>query len=268
MTNGTVCVRGAPFDFDRWRNQGAPDWGWNTVRPAYDRVEAEIPIKRYSRSAWQPIQEQFFNAFAELGYREVTDLNGPDAWYGVVGSTPINRRNTVRQGTLVTYIRKARTRPNFHLRDQALVERLLFAGTRITGVRYIDSARSVKEVAAAYVVLAAGTYGTPGILIRSGIGPADHVQELGAAVVVDLPVGVSLNDHVVCNFDLRAPELAEIRAPSAAVMARDIENRWFAVAATVDEEEGCLCGCLCSHERFPSRLAEAGVIGSHRATPH
>ena len=238
MTNGTVCVRGAPFDFDRWQAHGAPDWGWDAVRPAYDTVEAEIPIKRYGRSAWQPIQEQFFDAFVELGYREAADLNDSDAWYGVVGATPINRRNTVRQGTLVTYIRKARARPNFHLRDRALVDRLLFAGTRVTGVRYIDSAHSVNEVAAAHVVLAAGTYGTPGILIRSGIGPADHLRELGAAVVGDLPVGVSLNDHVVCNFDLRAPDLAEIRAPSAAVMARDIENRWFAVAATVDEEEG------------------------------
>jgi choline dehydrogenase len=78
------------------------------------------------------------------------------------------------------------------------------------------------------------------VLIRSGIGPEHHLRDLNVEIVTDLPVGETLNDHVVCNFDIRAPELADIRAPSAAVMARDIENRWFAVAATLDELDG-LC---------------------------
>jgi choline dehydrogenase len=238
MTNGTVCVRGAPSDFDRWQARDASSWGWDAVRPAYERVEEEIPIRRYARTSWQPIQERFFDGFTAIGYREVEDLNAADAWHGVIGATPINRRNTVRQGTLVTYIRKARSRPNFGIRDRSLADQLMFTGPRVTGVRYIDGQDVEREVYGACVVLAAGTYGTPGILIRSGIGPERHVRKLGAKPVVDLPVGVSLNDHVVCNVDLRAPELADIRAPSAAVLARDIDNRWFAVAATIDETEG------------------------------
>ena len=238
MTNGTVCVRGAPSDFERWQARGAPRWGWDAVRPAYEGVEEEIPVRRYARSAWQPIQESFFDSFTTIGYREVEDLNAADAWHGVIGATPINRRNTVRQGTLVTYIRQARSRPNFGIRDRCLADRLMLTGPRVTGVRYIDGQDVQREVYAGCVVLAAGTYGTPGILIRSGIGPERHLRELGAKPVVDLPVGVSLNDHVVCNVDLRAPELADIRAPSAAVMARDVDNRWFAVATTIDETEG------------------------------
>jgi choline dehydrogenase len=240
MTNGTVCVRGAPFDFERWQTHGATEWGWQDVRRAYELVEAEIPIKRYSRASWQPVQERFFEAFTELGYREASDLNAADSWYGVIGATPINRRNTVRQGTLVTYIRKARPRPNFEIRARSLVDRVLLSGERVSGVRYIDHHGAPQEVLADHVVLAAGTYGTPGVLIRSGIGPEAHLRELGIEIIVDLPVGEGLNDHVVCNFDIRAPELAEIRAPSAAVMARDPENRWFAVAATIDELDG-LC---------------------------
>jgi choline dehydrogenase len=240
MTNGTVCVRGAPFDFEHWQRTGAHGWGWDVVRPAYEAVEQEIHIKRYGRSSWQPIQQQFFDSFIELGYREVTDLNDARAWHGVIGATPINRRNAVRQGTLVTYIRRARPRPNFEIRDQALVDRLLFLGGTVTGVRYIDADRSVKHVHADVIVLSGGTYGTPGILIRSGIGPERQLRALGIDPIVDLPVGATLNDHAVCNFDLRAPDLADVRAPSAAVLARDVDNRWFSVATTVDEVVG-LC---------------------------
>jgi len=238
MTNGTVCVRGAPSDFERWQTNGAPSWSWDVVRGAYEAAEKEIHIKRYARASWQPIQERFFNGFAELGYRETADLNDSRAWNGVIGATPINRHNTVRQGTLVTYIRTARSRPNVEIRGHALVDRVLLSGSRVIGVRYLDSEHAVREVLASRVVLSAGTYGTPGILIRSGIGPEGHVRELGGTAIADLPVGVSLNDHVVCNFDLRSADLADIRAPSAAVMARDVDNRWFSVAATVDEDEG------------------------------
>ena len=238
MTNGTVCVRGAPSDFERWQAQGASSWGWDAVRPAYEAVGEEIPIRRYARSSWQPIQERFFEGFTTIGYREVEDLNAADAWHGVIGATPINRHNTVRQGTLVTYIRKARSRHNFGIRDRCLVDRLMLKGSRVAGVSYVDGQDAQRKVYAACVVLSAGAYGTPGILIRSGIGPETHLRELGARPVVDLPVGVALNDHVVCSVELRAPELADIRAPSAAVMARDLDNRWFAVATTVDEAEG------------------------------
>ena len=239
MTNGTVCVRGAPFDFERWQTHGASDWCWEDVRRAYELVEREIHIRRYPRASWQPVQERFFEAFTELGYREASDLNAADAWHGVIGATPINRRNTVRQGTLVTYIRKARPRLSLEIRARSLVDRVLLSGERAIGVRYIDDG-APREVFADHVALAAGTYGTPGVLIRSGIGPEEHLREIGVEVAVNLPVGEHLNDHVVCNFDIRAPQLAEIRAPSAAVMARDKDNRWFAVAATIDELGG-LC---------------------------
>jgi choline dehydrogenase len=240
MTNGTVCVRGAPFDFARWERHGASGWGWKDVLPAYELVEREIHIKRYPRPSWQPVQERFFEAFTELGYREVDNLNSPDAWYGVIGATPINRRNTVRQGTLVTYIRQARTRQNLQIRARSLVDRVHLSGERATGVRYIDDAGAPHDVFADQVAIAAGTYGTPGVLIRSGIGPEHRLRELGIEVIANLPVGEALNDHVVCNFDIHGDDLAEVRAPSAAVMARDTDNRWFAVATTIDEVNG-LC---------------------------
>lgn len=240
MTNGTICVRGAPDDFERWQARGAPGWGWDDVRPAYEAVESEVYLKRYGRDGWQPIQRSFYDGFVELGYREVDDLNAEDAWYGVVGPAPLNRRNTVRQGTLVTYIRKARPRPNFEVRGNALVDRVLFSGARATGIRYIDEDGHRVDVAADTVVLSAGAYGTPALLIRSGIGPADGLLGLGVDPLVDLPVGASLDDHPVCGFDLYAPELADVRAPSAAVYARDTANAWVSIGTTVDEAEG-LC---------------------------
>ena len=238
MVNGCVAVRGAPADYERWVERGAPGWGWDEVRPAFERVEEVVPIRRYPREAWQPVARAFEDAFEEIGHRRVDDMNQPDAWERVVGAWPQNRRNEVRQGTLVTHVRAARARPNLRIKPGALVDRVLLRGSRAIGLRAVVDGRPV-DVSAGTVVLAAGAYGSPAVLLRSGIGPPAELSALGIEPVADLPVGRGLRDHPQCFFHLETPrELARMCGPGFAAVARG--EGWWSFPLALDEERG-LC---------------------------
>jgi choline dehydrogenase len=238
MINGTVAVRGAPRDYDRWQELGAPGWGWEAVRPAFERVERSVPIKRYPAERWLPFQHAFVEGFEELGYRRVADMNAPDSWDGVVGAWPQNRRNEIRMGTLTTYVREARPRPNLTIRSEALVDAVLIDGSRARGIRSVSNGHK-EEIEAETVVLSAGAYGTPSVLLRSGVGPAGDLRRLGIEPVADLPVGRRLGDHPQGLFAVRTPpELAAMSGPGFAVVARG--DGWWSFPLCLDEEEG-LC---------------------------
>ena len=237
MINGSVAVRGAPRDFDRWQELGAPGWAWADVLPYFERAESMVPIKRYSPDRWLPLQQAFVEGCEQLGFRRVDDMNAPEAWDGVVGAWPQNRRNEIRQGTLVTYVRAARGRPNFELRDRTLVDRVLFDGTRARGIRVVRPDGPPQEIEGDLVVLSAGAYASPTVLMRSGVGPADELRALGIDALVDLPVGRRLGDHPQCFFHLRTPPaLAAMGGPGFAVVARG--DGWWAFPFPLDEEGG------------------------------
>jgi choline dehydrogenase len=241
MVNAQMLIRPAPFDFDRWQAAGAPGWTWERVAPLLDAVEKEIPHRTYPRSSWQQLQLAYEDAMLGLGYKPVDDLNAPDAWNGVIGATPMNRVNEVRQGTLVTTIRKARHRENLVIRAESLVDRVLVEGGRAVGVHVIGPDGRGYDVHADTVVLCAGAYSTPAVLMRSGIGPEAHLRSLGIAVVADLPVGERMLDHAACYWFIENHQLADMRGPSCSVLARHPGNDWMGVALTMDEVAG-ICG--------------------------
>jgi choline dehydrogenase len=264
MVNGCVAVRGAPFDYDRWESFGNPGWGWQDLLPYFVRIENDldfgsepyhgaegpIAIRRWPSDSWEPIHHAFVEACVDLGLAEHADLNAPDASIASVGAWPQNRLNEVRLGTLVTYIRAARKRPSFELRANALVDRLLLDGLRVTGVRYVDATGAPAEVEAELVVLAAGVYSTPLILQRSGIGPAADLRRVGIEPVVDLPVGRNLLDHPNCCFFVHAPALAERRGRLFVTNCRGPvgllgEPEWQAMPIPVDEVAGTAAFVIC-----------------------
>jgi choline dehydrogenase len=222
MVNGTVAVRAAPFDFDRWESFGNPGWGWADVLPYHCRFENDldfgdrdyhgsegpIRVRRMPERAWEPVHHAFVETCVELGLRFEADLNHPEASIGSVGPWPHNRVNETRLGTLVTYIRAARRRPNFVLRADSMADRVLLEGTRAVGVRYLDAGGRPVQVGADLVVVCCGAYSTPPLLQRSGIGPAAALAALGIEPVADLPVGENLIDHPNCAFLIHSPELA------------------------------------------------------------
>jgi choline dehydrogenase len=253
MINGCVAVRGRPADFDRWVDAGAKGWGWDDVRPYYERVEDAIGVRTVDRERWQPAQRLYVEAFGELGYRFVDDLNAADAWDGVVGPWPRNIVNGMRGGTLLNYVGWARRRRNFEVRANVLVDRVLLDGTTATGVRYLDRDGTAVEVRADRVVLAAGVYGSPAILMRSGVGVADDLRRIGVEPVVDLPVGTRVMDHPTCSLRMHVdPAYSRVGGPLMAAVARGAD--WWAIPTAFDEEASVIGITYC--------LATVGGSGS------
>jgi choline dehydrogenase len=239
MINGCIAVRGCPEDFALWESAGAIGWGWDDVLPYYEAVEREVMIRIPKVEELAPYQRAVIEGYQELGYRFVDDMNEPDSWYGVVGPWPQNRVSGERKGSVTTYLRRARSRPNLVIRDHCLVERVLLDGTRAVGVTYLDSASQAVTVEADRVVLSAGAYNTPMVLMRSGIGPASHLSELGIQTVLDLPVGSRLMCHASTQFLVSTPlELARFTGPHLGAVARN--NEWFMIPIVIDERTG---GC-------------------------
>jgi choline dehydrogenase len=237
MINGCVLVRGRPEDFERWVDAGATGWDWETVRPFYEAAEEELTVMTYPEELWLPIQRLFVDGNRELGFRYIEDMNAPDAWDGIVGKWPRNRKNEIRQGSLVTYIRKARARPNFQVRDHAHADRVLIEGTQAQGVSFIDANGQRDEVRADRVILSGGAYGSAPILLRSGIGPAQELQELAIETIVDLPVGRPLLDHAGVHFLIKVDKaFARVGWPFIAVASR--AKTYYGVPISVNEDSG------------------------------
>ena len=208
--NATVALRGQPQDYDRWEELGARGWDWNSCLPYFKRMERDLdfgdqpyhgeagPIAVSRQLPMRPAEQLFVAACRELGHEAVADQNQPGA-IGV-GPLPRNILDGVRQSVLLTYIAAARSRPNFELRAGALVDRLLVeagaaAGVVLAGGEHLRSRR---------VVVAAGAYNTPALLLRSGVGPSGDVIAAGVEPVHHLPgVGANLMDHPVTLVTLQ-----------------------------------------------------------------
>jgi choline dehydrogenase len=211
-TNATLALRGAtPGDYDEWAAAGNPGWSYAEVLPFFRHLETDadcreswhgqhgpLPIRRTPAADLAEFQRAFVQACRAAGYPESADHNATGA--SGIGPLPKNEVDGVRQSAALTYLLPARTRPNLTIRSSVLVDRILFAGCRAVGV---ELAASRETIEAAQVILAAGAYGSPAILLRSGIGPADDLLPLGIPVVAELPgVGRNLAEHpfVAINF--------------------------------------------------------------------
>jgi choline dehydrogenase len=205
------ALRGSPADFDEWAALGNPGWAFDDVVPVFRRLEADaefgdrpwhgdrgpIPITRYPGVPRMEALDAVVAAAVAAGFPLVEDHNAPGA-VGV-GPMPMSSAAGLRATTLDAYLGDAGPRPNLVIRPDAEVGEVTIAGGAATGVRLIDGTL----VEAARVVLCAGTYGSPSILLRSGIGPAGHLREMGVAVQVDLlGVGSNLADHPATDLDL------------------------------------------------------------------
>ncbi|MEV5596730.1 GMC family oxidoreductase N-terminal domain-containing protein [Streptomyces sp. NPDC052496] len=215
--NSAIALRGHPRDYDAWAAQGNDGWSFGDFLPSLRRVERDldtgppwhgtdgpVPVRRYGADETNRWQRAFHDACTALGHPPVTDHNAPGA--RGVGPVPVNRVGGVRQSTALTYLAAARERANLAVRGNILVDRVEVRDGRAVGVRLADPGRTV--LPARRVVLAAGAYGSPPVLLRSGIGPAGHLRDLGIPVTADLPgVGENLRDHpaVTLTYAVDAP---------------------------------------------------------------
>jgi choline dehydrogenase-like flavoprotein len=217
--NAMLYVRGRPLDYDLWEAEGCPGWGWKDVRPYFLRAENNErgasehhatggPLNVADERSPRKLTGRFLAAAEQTGIPRVPDYNGPEQ----DGASPVQvtQRKGRRFSSADAYLRPNMKRENLTVITGAQVLRVELAGDRATGVRYSDK-RGNEQIASAgrEVILAAGAIGSPQLLMLSGIGPADHLREVGVDVQHDLPgVGENLQDHpyVVCIWESKLGE--------------------------------------------------------------
>jgi len=214
--NGTYFVRGRPEDFDGWAAMGHDLWSYQQVLPFFRKCESDrdfggayhgqdgpIPIRRPGDEELRDVSRAFVDACLAAGYGAEPDKNAPGP--SGIGPTPRNVANGFRINTAAGYLTPARDRPNLTVLGDSLVRRVLFDGTRATGVEVERQGQPV-TYAAGEVVLCAGGIKSPHILMLSGVGPAEELRRHGIAVVHDNPgVGRHVKDHpsLPVNFLVR-----------------------------------------------------------------
>jgi choline dehydrogenase len=208
--NGCIWLRGSAADYDEWAALGNPGWSFAELLPYFRRAEADplgsplhggegpVPVFRESEADLDPLDRAFVATAQALGFPWRDDLNDEPEQCPCVGPTPKNVADGMRMHAAFTYLAPARQRPNLTLVPGALVDRVCLADGRAVGVRTADG----REVHGRQVVLCAGAYGSPAMLLRSGIGPAAELRALGIPVVADRPgVGAHLLDHPTVVFE-------------------------------------------------------------------
>jgi choline dehydrogenase-like flavoprotein len=201
--NATVAMRARPSDILDWQQHGLDAWTTEEVFATYKQIEntpdgedeyhgrtGPFPIRNRKYDELTTSLRGFMDAAAAEGYGRVDDFNGPKP--SGVGGYPVNVIEGVRQNVGLVYLtEEVRNRPNLKISGDVLVDRLVFDQRRATGVLTASGA----EIPAGEVILSAGSYASPAILLRSGVGPAADLAKLGIDVVADLPVGQRLHDQ-------------------------------------------------------------------------
>jgi choline dehydrogenase len=207
--NGMIFQRGNPLDYERWAvDPGMETWDFAHCLPYFKRMEDATaaapddpfrgrggPLTLERGPATNPLFEAFFQSAEQAGYPRTADVNG----FQQEGVAPFDR--TIRRGrrwsATRAYLDRAKARPNLTVRTGAFVTKVLFHGTRATGVEVRRGRGAAERVAAGEVILCGGAINSPQTLLLSGVGPATELARHGISVVADLPgVGENLQDHL------------------------------------------------------------------------
>ncbi len=203
-TNAMVYIRGNRADYDEWQAMGHHGWGWDDVLPYFIRAEdnergaSELhgsggPLSVADGRSGYRTCGAFIEAGEQAGLSCTEDFNGPEQ--DGVGWYQLTQRNGMRCSAAVAYLHPVLGRENLTLIPAAHVTRVLLDGPRATGVEVDRGGELTEILAAREVILCAGAYQSPQILLLSGVGPAADLALVGIAPVHELPVGQGLQDH-------------------------------------------------------------------------
>jgi choline dehydrogenase len=216
--NATVWVWGHPSDFDRWAADGNTGWDFASLQPLFRQLETTLrsedndrrgtngPMRLASTSCGVPLAEAFFEACGSAGHPRLSDVNGPvQEGSGTYDLTVAAGR---RFSVVHAFLHPAIDRPNLTVLSRAEVDRLMFSGTDCVGVRCRHEGKLREFRASGEIILSAGALATPYLLMRSGIGNAADLGQVGIKVIHDLPgIGENLHDH--CFINAFSAETAE-----------------------------------------------------------
>jgi choline dehydrogenase len=207
--NAMIYIRGNRADYDEWAAMGFDGWGYEDVLPYFKRAEDnERGASRYhgvggplsvseSRSM-HPVVEAWVEAAGQAGIPHNEDVNG--ATQDGAGRYQVTQRDGRRCSTAVAYLHPAAARGNVDVLTDARVYRILFEGKRAVGVELMRHGALEQVRAEREVIVSAGAYHSPQLLMLSGVGPSEALTPLNIETFHELPVGQNLQDHVMLNF--------------------------------------------------------------------
>lgn len=207
--NATVYMRGHRPDYDEWRDLGCAGWGWDDMLACFKRAEdnergadelhgAGGPLRVSDGRSRNPIAQAFIDAAVAYGLVPNDDFNGP-AQDGV-GWYQVTQREGLRCSAAAAYLRPTVGRPNLRVETDVQVLKVLFDGTRATGVRGVRLGEVLDFRASTEVIVSCGAYNSPQLLMLSGLGRPDELAGLQIDPVAESPgVGLNLSDHPVCG---------------------------------------------------------------------
>ena len=203
--NGMIYMRGHHADYDHWRQLGCEGWDWDSVLPYFRKAEdnergaddyhgAGGPLRVSNQPYEWEIAKILLQACIQSGIKPNPDFNGADQeGCGYYQTTTKDRR---RWSTAAAYLGPARNRPNLTIQTHAHATRVLLENGRAVGVEFNNPRGLQTARASGEVIVSGGAYGSPQLLLLSGIGPAQHLREMEIPVLHELPgVGGNLHDH-------------------------------------------------------------------------
>ncbi|MGA8818102.1 MAG: GMC family oxidoreductase N-terminal domain-containing protein, partial [Xanthobacteraceae bacterium] len=203
--NVMAYTRGNAGDYDRWGQKGARGWSYADVLPYFRRCETwengtdtyrggEGSLGTEFAKTEDPLYDAWLEAAKACGYPITPDYNGKQQVGFGRGQYTI--RDGRRSSTANAFLKPARGRANLTVATNTHSTRVLLEGTRAKGVEFVQNGSIQRAIASREVIVAAGAFNTPQLLMLSGIGPAEHLRSLGINVAADLPVGKNLQDHL------------------------------------------------------------------------
>ena len=191
--NGCASIWGSRVDYDNWAALGNPGWSADELLPFFKLASETLRVKRISSSEITPWQQACLDTAPKIGIPQVADLNDLDEDIGM-STSPVNIVDGVRWNTAFSYLDPLRDNERLTIRGRVQVDRLRLEGNRVVAIEAIGPDGPV-TIEAGRVIVCAGTYGSPAILLRSGIGPESELRALGIQTKLDLAVGKNLHDH-------------------------------------------------------------------------
>lgn len=225
--NAAVAMRARPSDFKRWAARGIEGWSFEEVLPFFKAMEntptgddawhgrtGPFPIRQRTMEENTPSMRAFVQAAETVGLARVSDFNG--AQQNGVSPYLLNVVDGRRINTGIAYLTdEVRRRPNLTILGNVEVDHVVFDKHRATGVRLVNG----EVIAADRIILSAGAFGSPAILMRSGIGPSSHLSELDIPVLMEAPVGERLKEHpFYYNIYALKPEMKSMTPVAGAII--------------------------------------------------
>ena len=217
--NMMAYVRGHAGDYDRWRQMGLDGWSYADVLPYFRRAEGyehgaddyhggDGPLRVRRAPADGEAFQAFLSAGKSAGYPATPDYNGADQnGFSHMQFTAWEGR---RYSAALAYLHPASKRPNLEIMTDALVTRVIVENGRATGIEVSRKGQSTIIETAGEVILSGGAYNSPQLLMLSGIGPAEHIREVGIEPLIELPgVGKNLQDHPSVDIDVEFERMTE-----------------------------------------------------------